>query len=77
MTPRFLELILLCSRTIPVFRLQRNMNVVFSANSNVASLQWAERWYIKKGKFRLSNSSKDLEALITYYNKRTGHPFCK
>jgi hypothetical protein len=32
-----LKLILLCSRTIPVFTRQINTNVVFSANCNAAS----------------------------------------
>jgi hypothetical protein len=38
--PRHLELILLCSRTIPVFTRQKNTNVVFSVNCNATSLQW-------------------------------------
>jgi hypothetical protein len=39
MPPRHLELILLCSRTMPVFTQQRSMNVVFSAVK-----LWCERW---------------------------------
>jgi hypothetical protein len=37
-TPKHVELILPCSRTIPLLTRQRNMNVMFSASYNAASL---------------------------------------
>jgi hypothetical protein len=38
-SPRHLEPVLLCSRTIPVFTRQRNKNIVFSVTCNAASLR--------------------------------------
>jgi hypothetical protein len=65
MHPLHLELILLCSRTIPIFARQRNMNVLFFANCNADSLQWihfvsVETWRSTKGEFRRSISPEHL-----------------
>jgi hypothetical protein len=72
-SPTHLELVLLYSLTIPLFKRQRDMNVVFSANCNAASLQWirgvsAGTWRSMKGKLRRFISSENLEFLTTYYN---------
>lgn len=62
------ELIFLYSQTMPVFMRQRNMNIVFFGNLNIALLQWIHGMSTGilrsvKGKLRWSVSSEDPRVL--------------